>query len=368
MSFWAWIPILTKQIQYEYFIKKIEEDSLIAVSESEKKTIRYILKTYILKSIDFQKDFDYYRRQDYDDVTNKIYEAILCVKDYKIKHIFIYDNKGKIKTIANCSICDNGLVKIDLTSDIVQISSKIQPIVAKRIYILIRDVYHSHTHHEKNGDSHLLLVFSDNKKSAIKKLLNQYDAKIINYHKTIKNDVEYIEDHKGFSAAIKLITSAKGEMNYALHFITLMKDGVDDFESYESSFLINVQSISILADELKLKFNNRVSEYNLNVSKFLNKLTLIIIIGAIPVTFVSIYQLLGFAGLSKIIVFNINFINNIKLPITLPILLTIFYPMFIFIIYIISKLIYKLLVNIKNLIIIKLRLWHSRVYSLFLDL
>lgn len=361
MSFWAWIPILTKQIQYEFFIKKIEEDSLIAVSESEKKTIRYILKTYILKSIDFQEDFDYYRRQDFDDVTNKIYKAILCVKDYKIKHIFIYDSKGKIQTIANCSICDNGLVKIDLNSDIVQISSNIQPIVAKRIYILIRDVYHSHTHHEKNGDSHLLLVFSDNKKYAIEKLLNQYDAKIINYHKTIKNDVEDVEDHKGFSAAIKLITSAKGEMNYALHFITLMKDDVDDFESYESSFLINVQSISILADELKLKFNNRVSEYNLNVSKFLNNLTLIIIVGTIPVTLVSVNELLKVIGFNETIVYNINYINNIKLPITLPILIAIFY--FIFIMYIIYRLKYGSLVDIKYLKIIKFIKKHTLKYN-----
>ena len=348
MTFWAWIPILTKQIHYEFFIRKMEEDGLVAISESDKETIRYILKSkgYNLKS----EDFNYYGRQDFEDVNKKTYQAILCVKDYKIEHIFVYDSEGKIKTLAHCSIYDNGLVKIDLDSDTAQISDKIQPRVARRIYILIRDVYHSHTHHEKNGDSHLLLVLSDNKEDAIKKLLNQYDEKIISYHKTIKIDVK---DHNGFSEAIKLITSAKGEMNYALHFITLMKDDVDDFESYESyesSFLINVQSISILADELKLKFNNRVSEYNLNVSKFLNKLTLIIIIGAIPVTFVSIYQLLGFAGLSKIIVFNINFINNVKLPITLPILLTIFYPIFIFIIYIISKLIYKLLVNIKKYI------------------
>lgn len=349
MTFWAWIPILTKQIKYEFFIRKMEDDGLVAISESDKETIRYILKSkgYILKS----EDFNYYGKQDFEDVNKKTYLAILCIKDYKIKHIFVYDSEGKIKTLAHCSIYDNGLVKIDLDSDTAQISDKIQPRVARRIYILIRDVYHSHTHHEKNDDSHLpLIVLSDNKKDAIKKLLIQYDEKIIDYHEFIKMDVE---DHNGFSEAIKLITSAKGEMNYALHFITLMKDYVDDFESYKSSLLINVQSISILADELKLKFNNRVSEYNLNVSKFLNKLTLIIIIGAIPVTFVSIYQSLGFAGLSKIIVFNINFINNIKLPITLPILLTIFYPIFIFIIYIISKLIYKLLVNIKNLKIIK---------------
>ena len=328
MSFWAWIPILTKQIQYEFFIRKIEEDSLIAVSESEKKTIRYMLKTYILKSIDFQEDFDYYRRQDYDDVTNKIYKAILCVKDYKIKHIFMYDSEGKIKTIANCSIYDNGLVKIDLNSDTAQISDKIQPI-AKRIYILIRDVYHSHTHHEKNGDSHLPLVLSDYKKDAIEKLLNQYDEKIINYHKYIKIDVK---NHNDFSYAIKLITAAKGEMNYALHFVTLMKDYVDDFKSYKSSFLINVQSISILADELELKYNNCVSN-------FLNNLTLIIIFSAIPVTVLSIYNIYeDIYDLSKI---------------TLPISVTIFY--IIFIIYIIYKSKYWLLFKnnkfIKNYIL-----------------
>ena len=295
MTFWAWIPILTKQIHYEFFIRKMEEDGLVAISESDKETIRYILKSkgYNLKS----EDFNYYGRQDFEDVNKKTYQAILCVKDYKIKHIFVYDSEGKIKTLANCSIYDNGLVKIDLDSDTAQISDKIQPRVARRIYILIRDVYHSHTHHEKNDDSHLpLIVLPDNKKDAIKKLLKQYDEKIINYHKIIKIDVE---DHNGFSQAIKLITSAKGEMNYALHFITLMKDDVDDFESYKSSFLINVQSISILADELELN-------YNKNVSRFLNKLTLVIIFVTIPITLDAIYNLLKETGFNEIFIYNIN--------------------------------------------------------------
>ncbi len=326
MTFWAWIPILTKQIQYEYFITKMKEDGLVDVSESDKETIRYILKS---------EDFDCYERQDFEDENQKIFKAILCVKDYKIKHVFMYDSEGKIKTLAHCSIYDNGLVKINLDSKTGQLSDKIQPIVAKRIYILIRDVYHSHTHHGKYDDLHLSPILSDSKEYAIKKLLNQYDKKIIIYHKAIKIDVK---DYNSFSEAIKLITSAKGEMNYALHFITLMKDYVDDFESYKSSFLINIQSISILADELELKYNNSVSEYNFNVSNFLNKLTLIIIFSAIPVTLVSVYDLLKIAGLSKIIVYNINFINNITLPITLPILLTIFY--LIFFIYLLYKLKY----------------------------
>ena len=353
MSFWAWIPILTNQIQYEFFIRKMDEDSLVTVSESEKETIRYMLERYILKSIVIQEDFDYYRRQDFDDITNKIYKVILCVKDYKIKHIFMYDSEGKIKAIANCSIYDNGLVKIDFDSDAAQISDKIQPKVAKRIYILIRDVYHSHTHHEKNGDSHLLLVLSDNKEDAIKKLLNQYDEKIISYHKTIKIDVK---DHNGFSEAIKLITSAKGEMNYALHFLTLMKDCVDDFESYESSLSINVQSISILADELELKFNNRVSEYNSNVSNSLNILTLIIIFGTIPVTLVSVNQLLMLKDTG---------FHETMLPINLPILIVIFYFIFIsYIIYNKYKMKYgSLLVNIKNLKIIKFITKHILKYN-----
>lgn len=311
MTFWAWIPILTKQIHYEFFIRKMEEDGLVAISESDKETIRYILKSkgYNLKS----EDFNYYGRQDFEDVNKKTYQAILCVKDYKIKHIFVYDSEGKIKTLAHCSIYDNGLVKIDLDSDTAQISDKIQPRVARRIYILIRDVYHSHTHHEKNDDSHLpLIVLPDNKKDAIKKLLKQYDEKIINYHKIIKIDVE---DHNGFSQAIKLITSAKGEMNYALHFITLMKDDVDDFESYKSSFLINVQSISILADELELN-------YNKNVSRFLNKLTLVIIFVTIPITLDAVYNLLKETGFNEI--------YNINLPITLTNLVIIFYCLVIF--------------------------------------
>ena len=339
MTFWAWIPILTKQIQYEFFITKMKYDGLVDVSESDKETIRYILKS---------EDFDCYRRQDSEDENQKTFKAILCVKDYKIKHVFMYDSEGKIKTLAHCIIYDNGLVKINLDSNTAQISDKIQPKVAKRIYILIRDVYHSHTHHGKYDDLHLLPVLSDNKEFAIEKLLNQYDKKIIIYHKSIKIDVK---NHTDFNAAIKLITSAKGEMNYALHFLTLMKDDVDDFESYKSSFLINIQSISILADELELKHNNSVSEYNSNISNILNILTFIIIFGAIPVTLESVYNLLNTPGLSEIIVYNINFINNIKLTITLPILVTIFY--LISFMYVVYKFKYWLSVHIKNLKIIR---------------
>ena len=188
--------------------------------------------------------------------------------------------------------------------------------MTKRFYIVIRDVYHSHTHHDMYDDILLHPVLADNKKDAIEKLLNQYERKIITYHKAIKID---IKGHNDFNAAINLITLSKGEMGYASALVALQSEQIDGFESYKNVFLNSFQSITVLANEIELKFNN-------NMSRLLNGLTVGIIFVTLPITFDALHELSKEIGLNEL---KLEMgINNIIFSLTVEEFAAIIYVVF----------------------------------------
>lgn len=266
MIFWGWIPILTKKVLFEYFIDQLEQNGWEKVSEDEKESIRYILKTNEIRC---------YRYYDSEDKNGKKFKAIVCINNYKIIHVFMHDSEDNIKAHAECAIHDDGIVEIKLDSD--ESSTKI----AKRIYILIRDIYHSHTHHGMYDDLLLKPVIADNKKEAIEKILNQYEKKIIEYHRVIKED---IEKQKDFPEAIKQITKFNGEMTYALAFTKLTKLHNQEHEIYNSIFSNSIQSINVLAKETELIYNN-------SLSRSLNGLTIAILVLTFPIAIDAIYKI-----------------------------------------------------------------------------
>jgi hypothetical protein len=270
MKFWGWIPILTSKILYEYLIDELEHTNFGPITKENKELIELILGT---------DEYDYSVQEDSEDENSNIFKAIACLKDKKVEHLFFFDENDILKAHARCLICDNGIVRIELDDKSAALSQGIKPTVAKRAYIIIRDIYHSHTHHEKYDDYLLQLVVADNQKEAIEKILGQYEEKIVMYHKTIRTDLKYVD----FDAAISLITLAKGEMKYASAFVGLQSTQNPYFECYNNIFSNSLSSISLLADDVEMKINN-------NTVCYLNTLTVLIIVLTLPVTYITVYN------------------------------------------------------------------------------
>lgn len=294
MAFWCWIPILTKKLDFKYHISSIEnkfenlnssiENELENLNSSDEEFIRSLLET---------NDYALYKNS-----SQNTFKSIIFVKNYKIQHIFMFDSNNSLKAHAQSSIYDDGLVEIILDSDIVPLSDEIKSMVAERIYILILDIYDPIREH----DLPLLPVLADNKKEAIEKLLSQYELKVILYHRVIKIDANF----KNFDNAIDMVIHAKEDMKFASKFAFLMKEYIDDFESTINSF----HSISLLANEVEFRYNN-------DTSKLLNRLTYIIILLTLPMTFLAINSLLQEIKLFTITLFEKDFFGmNFSLTIT----------------------------------------------------
>jgi len=187
----------------------------------------------------------------------------------------IYKGHG-LQDTTQISIDEDGIVEIKLDSDIVPISDKIKPAIATRIYIIIRNSYDSYINRE--AGLKIIPVLADNKKEAIEKLLNQYDMKMKRYLDIIKIDIRYND----FDMAMELLISYREEIKYASRFVEILKDHIDNFEYYLSSF----QSPSFLVNELEFRYNN-------NMSKVLHRLTYVIVFLTLPMTFVAINSLSG---------------------------------------------------------------------------
>jgi hypothetical protein len=249
--------------------------------------------------------------KDYEDKNNKKFKIVVCIQNYQINNFFAYNRKGAIKAHAKCTIHDDGLVEIELDHKTVPIGKKIQPEVAKWVYISIRDVYHSHINHTKYEDILLKPVLAANKDEAVERLLAQFDEKITHYYKVIKTD---IETHRDFDQAIKLTNKAKGEMTYAISFTRLFKNCIKDFESYLSVFSNSFQSLSNSFQSITTLAETRESFHKTRV---LNILTLAIVALTAPIATDATYEALNHILnrfhlqlnlVSEIIILSINII------------------------------------------------------------
>jgi len=323
MAFWCWIPILTKKLHFENQISRMMQGELEYLSVSDDELIPDEIKT---NDYTFLKYF----------LEGRAF-AIVCIKKYKIEHIFVLGSEGDIKAHAQISIDEDGIVEIKFDSDIVPKSDKIKKKVAERIFIMIRSSYDSYINRE--ADLKIIPVLADNKKEAIEKLLNQYDKKIKIYLDVIKIDIRYND----FDEAMNLLISYREEMKYASRFVEILKDYIDDFESYLSSF----QSPSFLVNELEFKYNN-------NMSKVLHRLTYVIVFLTLPMTFVAINSLLKETSLINIPLFEIEFFDMI-FSLTTPKLIASFYFVILFLsiiklrhfIYLSIKSLFRLSIKIK---------------------
>ena len=113
----------------------------------------------------------------------------------------------------------------------------------------MRDFYHEHIY-AASGDFALRPVLADDERDAVRKILHQYQAKIIDYHSEIKNCLSLFESSTIVPSSRSLldlmedICSARGEMIYAMSFARLFDLPEDCLMSVERAY----RSFTVLKD------------------------------------------------------------------------------------------------------------------------
>lgn len=267
--YYAWIPILTYSLNFNYFIKKLEREGN-KITEDEARNFDKKLS---------KNNGTYYNCDSHEDVENKSFRAVISINDEKIlDHILILDKTGNLEAHAVCDIDKKGLVTLKLKYPDEKYAWKEYEII-KQFYIITRDLYHYHTHHKAHEDLLLKPVIAKSKKDAIEKILNQYDEKIIKYHKRIRLSIP----HEKFDFATKLIVTAKGEMTYASHFVNLFKEDIEDPEFCRFVFSNALRSIAILANEIKFVYTAELNTETIKLNSLITGLTLAVVVLTLPI-------------------------------------------------------------------------------------
>lgn len=273
-SYWfGWIPILTNEILIDYYIVNLRETATKLTGE-DKKRIDGILS----------KDGLYYKWvKESDESPTNIASIVVSIGDNnKVDDILIFDEQGQLKVHSLCTVENDGIVKINLLFPKKNYESKI----VAQCYIIVRDVYHSHTHHYKHEDLLLSPVKANERKEASHKILKQYLTKIPEYHKKIRKSIE-IEEKIDQTAT--LITKAKGEMLYALSFINLFKSDIDNSQSLNFIFSNAHASIEVLSKEIEVYYSSKTNEQMTQIANKTKNLTIWLLIVTIVLAVLTIF-------------------------------------------------------------------------------
>jgi hypothetical protein len=277
-DWYGWIPILTGELLFDYYCFFNLARVATKLAGKEKKIIDKILS----------KDGLYYRwyKETDDILKNKAKVVISLESRDKIDNVLIFDKGQILRVHASCKIERDGIVRIQLLVPLDKIYEKE---IIQQVYIIIRDVYHSHTHHDRHEDLLLHPIKSYNQENAINEILKQYSVKIIEYHKRIRRSIEIAEK---ISQTAKLITRASGEITYALSFINLFKRGTDEYQSLQSIFSNACNSIKVLSREIELNYSSKINEKITRNADQTKNLTIFILIFTIVLVILTIVLLL----------------------------------------------------------------------------
>lgn len=202
-SWYGWIPILSGKL----FLPE-EED----IEKSARK-----LQSQIREEEEYNIEYEY-NSHEHD--------------RWKIKLITEED-----ELLVDCKLEDNGFYEITSIDGDASYGS------VCTIHRFIRDVYHKHIHH--SGDLPLYPVLSNDKKSAIEEILNQYRQKVRDYHQESK---DFINSGR-LDDALYSIFSGRGEMQFAKSFANLFFTG-ERRESYIKTFENSDKSLAVLMDKI----------------------------------------------------------------------------------------------------------------------
>ncbi len=276
--YYGWIPILTYELHFDYFYSNFTRKKT-KITEDEQNTLdKKLSKT----------NGTYYTHKVYEDVKNKEFKAVVSFNDKKIvDHILIFNKENNLEAHAIVhDVGKKGLIVFQLKYPEEKYAWK-EHEMANQFYIIIRDVYHHHTHHEAHEDLLLKPIIAKDKKDAIGKILNQYDEKIINYLKKIKpgmyiNHIDFAED---------LIVASKGEMTYASYFINLFKEDVENHEARSFVFSNALQSINILANKIEVAYTAGLSTETTKLTHLITRLTLAIVALTAPISIDAVFKI-----------------------------------------------------------------------------
>ncbi|PKP58880.1 MAG: hypothetical protein CVT89_02130 [Candidatus Altiarchaeales archaeon HGW-Altiarchaeales-2] len=259
-KWYGWIPIFTYEVFFEGGIKKSLEKGTGWEKVNDKE--REILKS--LKSLltDIEKVSIYKRKEKENDVPSKseYFWHILSVKEDKIQDVVIFSsshNEEEIKKdnyicAANIEFLKNsanncaGLIKIEFNNINEKYGNEDRRVknFVRRIYVCIRDIYHSHSHHHSSHERHLDVVKCENEEKAIKGVMEQYEKKIDEYHSRM-NEWFWHPEVLNEKDAIAIIQPAKGEMLYAQNFIELYEQ-----KDLKNTFVRAYESFSSVGNDL----------------------------------------------------------------------------------------------------------------------
>lgn len=283
-SWYGWIPSLTREIPFKYFIdiskSKFEYDEI--TDEKRKKSLDKILSNSGVSYYTFYQKFE-------DPPDEESIVIVSVNNENKIDRVVI-SHKSPIFTIeeidywACCKIQDNGLLEINRGNIN---PNAIESDVINQIYIIVRDIYHEHTHHDcgdEHGDIFLEPVLVKNEKEAVEKINKRFQEKIVYYHGWINYSKKNLPIPKNLEAISTYIKNAKGEMTYAISFVDLFKDFFEEnkenhtssHDQYRSSYLNAISSIDILAKEIEIHYTSEINSLLLNLTKILTVFTLVL--------------------------------------------------------------------------------------------
>jgi hypothetical protein len=204
---------------------------------------------------------------------------------------------SELKTKAICRIKKNGFLSIDLIfADSFPIKADYIPVLALTIYQEVKDIFHEHTHHNKEVDKLISPVKSRSEEEAIEDIIAQYQVKIIDYHLLLKGHLlregilgylwrnlkKFVLVKYGVIPAtppsIPFAAQAKGEMLYAIMFINLFLEKTNaDYEKYSFIFNNAYNSISALSNEISQMLQDYSNRLMLILTFLLVILTLVLI-------------------------------------------------------------------------------------------
>lgn len=201
------------------------------------------------------------------------------------EEVIILDNNWDIKSKTDCEVEKTGLIRI------FDIYGSNKEGIAKQTYIIVRDLYHFHTHHE-HEDLLLPPVKSDDKEEAVRKIAKEYKRKIPSYHKQLKQLISLeksiiteetldesemvVESTKIINSISELIKKARGEMLYAITFCKLHSDMLE--KDYPYPFSRSYESLNTLGEEVDRINSSNFLKILINLSKTTGDLTKILII------------------------------------------------------------------------------------------
>ncbi len=241
MALWlCWIPILTPSVDYPRRLK-----GFFAKPDHQGANGKYTF-SLLLNDVDDGKS------------TVEIFPDLVKGHVVSIKIDGIFD-------IAVEQYFPNGLVIFSFKNQFDTFESERH--AAKQIYVILKRIYHEHTHHHRDDDMLLLPEAIDSGseekiKGGVEGIITQYDEKIIRYHRSLR--WSRISSARAADNILTEFNKGLGEMLYAEHFLKLISGRLEAqyYDDHRAAFRSSLASFQ----QILSVFSSRLEKKNLDVA------------------------------------------------------------------------------------------------------